>query len=171
MISDNDLIAIDSSALIRIFRTYPKVLVDQLWVRFEDFFERGIFISHEYVYDELVTSSKQEDDLSKRVRKYRSSFKGVTYQQAMIVQNIVKEFPGLVSYKREKNEADPWLIALAHLEQKDPNLFNNDGKLYLLSEESSLRANRIPAVCKKYGLEHRNLDEFIEMNEWDIILK
>lgn len=171
MITDKDRVAVDTSALIRIFRVYPKSLSKQIWVRFEDFFTRGIFISHEYVYNEIVTDSQQEDELSKKIRKFRNSFKGVIYQQAKIVKNIIMEFPGIINYKNEKNQADPWLIALALLEQRDPNLFETEGNLYLLSEESLLKQNRIPAICDKYGVTHKNLDEFIELNNWSIILK
>ena len=144
----------DTSALVRIFRFYPKVLIDPIWNKLESLFKSGQVSSHMLVYDEITTSSKKPDLLSKKVSPLRGYFESQKYNQVKIVADIIGKFPGLIDPTREKEQADPWLIAIA-LEYKNNNPTK---KLYIISEESESKPFKIPAVCSYYRIEHINLE-------------
>lgn len=170
ILEETNLFCIDTSALVRIFRFYPLELVKQIWASLENLFNEERMISHFLVYEEITTRSKEQDFLSKCVTPLRPFFKGMNFNQALIVSKIVKEFPGLIDPHKERDEADPWLIALAIEEKKQLNLFNPSKKLYLVSAESERKPFKIPAVCKNYGINHINLDEFYQMMGWSFKL-
>jgi hypothetical protein len=148
---------IDSSALIRTFRFYPKDLIGPIWTKLEGMFKAGQLVSHRLVFEELTTSSKKPSDtLSKSVIPLKEYFETQKYSQAKIVADIIGKFPGLIDPNQEKEEADPWLVAIA-IEQKQLNTGN---EVYVVSEESETKQQKIPAVCKHFKIEHLNLEQF-----------
>jgi hypothetical protein len=167
---EHALFCIDASALIRIFRFYPKDLIMPIWKKLEDLFKKGQLFSHRLVYEELTTDSKEPDLLSKCIKPLRNSFRTMQFDQAKLVSKIVSKFPGLIDSSREKDQADPWLVALGIEEQKRVDLFNPKKKVYIISEESESKPNRIPAVCKHYGIEHLNLERFYRLMGWSFQL-
>lgn len=167
---ETNLFCIDTSAFVRIFRFYPLGLVKQIWESLENLFHEERMISHILVYEEITTSSKEQDFLSKCVTPLRPFFKGMNFNQLLMVSKIVKEFPGLIDPYKERNEADPWLIALAIEEKKQLDLFNPSKELYLVSEENERKPFKIPAVCEHYGINHINLNGFYEMQGWSFKL-
>jgi len=141
--TDRTLFYIDTSALIRVFRFYPKELVKSMWKRLEKLFTSGIMISHIFVYEEITTEAKNSDFLSKCITPLRSCFKRTTFTQANLVKKIIEEFPGIIDVQKEKNQADPWLIALAIERKGELDLFSSSKKLYLVN---TARARKCPNV-------------------------
>jgi len=166
MLEVTNLFCIDTSAFVRIFRFYPQGLVKQIWDNLKNLFYEEKMISHILVYEEITTSSKKQDFLSQCVTPLRSFFKGMNFNQVVMVSKIVKKFPGLIEPNKERDEADPWLIALAIEQKKQLDLFNPSKELYLVSEESERKPSKIPAVCKHYGINHINLEGFYKMQGW-----
>ena len=72
----------------------------------------------------------------------------------------------MIDYKHEKDEADPWLIALALELKSQYSLFNTE--VYLVSQENPMSSQRIPAVCDYYNIEHLSLLEFFDFVGWKI---
>lgn len=161
----------DSSAFIDLYRHYGQPLIPEIWVELDKFFADGKIISHKIVFDELTTSSKRPDGLSQWISSKRSSFKDMTGNQALHVASIVKEFPGLIQPEREKDQADPWLIALAIEERAQLKLFTQERDIIIVSQESPIRPQKIPAVCKHYCIQHFNLFEFFNFNGWKLRLE
>ena len=119
-------------------------------------FKAGYLVSHRLVYDEVTTTSKNPDVLSKKVKPLKEYFKTMKYGQLKLVADIVKKFPGLIDPSQEKEQADPWLIAIAIEEKtKNPSL-----ETCVVSEESETKPHKIPAVCTHYKIKHLNLDRF-----------
>ena len=147
---------IDTSALIRIFRFYPEDLREPIWNKLESMFKSGQLVSHRLVYDEITTTSKNPDVLSEKVKPLKEHFKTLKYGQSILVSDIVKKFPGLIDPSREKEQADPWLIAIAIEDKKE----DSDTEIYVVSEESETKPNKIPAVCAHYGIKHLSLEKF-----------
>lgn len=147
---------IDSSALIRIFRFYPAQLRTQIWDKLANMFNSGELVSHRLVYDEITTNSKNQDMLSKSITPYRDSFQTLQFEQSIIVRDIIMKFPALIDPSREKDQADPWLIALVVLNKN----LNPNQKYFIVSEESESKPNKIPSVCRHYKIEHLNLENF-----------
>lgn len=147
---------IDTSALIR-------GLADSLWEKLEQLFLNDKMFSHQIVYDQITTDSKRPDLLSKRITPLQKYFKPMTVEQAQLVSGIIKRFPALIESDNEKEQADPWLIASALLEQNQLSLFNPNKKVYIVSEESEIKQNRIPDVANAFGLTHLNLPSFLSI--------
>ena len=156
--SKEDKFYIDTSALIRIFRFYPGDLSEQIWKKLNEMFISRQMRSHRFVYEEITTTSKNPDALTRKVLPLRDYFETIKYSQTLITSDIIKNFPGLIDPNNEKEQADPWLIAIA-LEEKKCNF---DEAIYVVSEESEIKQNRIPAVCRHYEIEHINLDSFFK---------
>ncbi|PKN02016.1 MAG: hypothetical protein CVU77_03545 [Elusimicrobia bacterium HGW-Elusimicrobia-1] len=147
---------IDTSALIRTFRFYPQSLIAPIWGKLEAMFKSGQLASHRFVYEEITTAAKSPDILSKSITPLKEYFKTQTYSQTKIVADIISKFPGLIDPNQEKEEADPWLIAIAIMEK----IKNIAKDICVVSEESERKPNKIPAVCKHYKIEHLNLERF-----------
>ena len=174
MMPDNsisNIYFIDSSSLVTIFRTTSNDLIDQIWEKLEELFLNGRMFSHRFVYDEITTDSKRPDLLSKKITPLQTYFKPVIFEQAQLVSDIVKRFPNLIDPKNEKEQAAPWLIAAAVLEQNQYSLFNPNKKVYVVSEESESDPNGIPSVSKGLGLEHLNLSSLYQINNWSFEVK
>ena len=162
---------IDSSSFVYLHRFYPPDFSKDIWDEIEQLFYEGKIFSHKIVLEELTTSSKKPDDLTKWILSQKQYFKSSTFTQAQHVSQIINEFPGLIDHNREKDEADPWLIALAIEEQSQINLFHSNKKVIIVSEESKDKPQKIPSVCKYFGLDHLNLLEFFKYNGWDFIIR
>ena len=164
--ANSNIYFIDTSALVKMFRSNPADLVDRIWEKLEELFINGRMFSHQIVYDEITTDSKRPDLLSKKITPMQAYFKPMSFEQAQSVSYIIKKFPDLIDPKNEKEQADPWLIASAILEQNQLSLFNPDKRVYIVSEQGEFETNIIPSVCEDLGLDHLNLSDFYRLNNW-----
>ncbi len=162
---------IDSSSFIYLHRFYPPGFSKDIWDEFEELFHNGRIISHIIVFEELTTRSKKPDPLTKWILLKKQYFRGFTTAQAQHVAEIINQFPGLIDPQREKDEADPWLIAMAIEEQAQSNLFCPERKVIVVSEESRNKPQKIPAVCKHFGLDHLTLLQFCDYHGWKFVIK
>jgi len=168
---ENVIFCIDSSSFIYLHRFYPPDFSKDIWNEFEVLFDQDKIISHIIVFEELTTSSKNKDDLTKWIIPKRKYFKDYSLKQVYYVSQIINRFPGLIDPGREKDQADPWLIALAIEEQSQIQLFNPKQKLIVVNEESKNKPQKIPDICNHYGLGHLNLLELFKFLGWDFILR
>jgi len=169
MTTDNinsNIFFIDTGALVEIFRSNQVDLIDPIWEKLEELFLNDRMFSHRFVYDEITTDSKRPDLLSRKITPMQTYFKPVSFEQAQFVSNIIKKFPGLIDPNNEKEQADPWLIAAAILEQRQYSLFSPNKKVYVVSEESESDPNRIPSVAKNFDLDHLSLSGLYQLNNW-----
>lgn len=160
----------DTSAFVDIHR-YLVRLIPQLYPELDKLFNGGRLISHKIVFEEITTSSKKPDSLTKWIRPKGAFFKDVSLQQVLLVSEIVQKFPTLIHYNKEKNDADPWLIALVIEQRSMPDLFSSFQDFAIVSTESDLTANRLPAVCEHYSIKHFDLPDFFKANGWSINLQ
>lgn len=161
----------DTSAFIRINRFYPSDIFSDLWEELETLIKSGNLISHQYVLNEIKPKTSKPDFLGEWIKDKTSIFKNITQRQIEIVTEILEKFPGLIDYKKEMDEADPWIIALAKEEMGKKDLFSEEREIILVSEESSRSSNKIPAVCKEFGVTHRTLFEFFQDMGWTFKLQ
>ena len=134
-------------------------------------FNSGRLISHEIVYEEITTHAKRPDSLSKWIQPKRAFFKDITLQQTLLVAEILQQFPTLIHYNSEKNDADPWLIATVIEQKSKPDLFLPLQEFVIVSAESVYIPNHLPAVCKHYSIRHFDLPDFFSANGWSINLQ
>ena len=171
MDDSKDLIfCLDTSAFVDINRLLVK-LIPQLFPELDKLFNSGLLISHQIVFEEITTHSNKPDSLSKWIQPKRTFFRDITLQQALFVADIMQEFPTLIHYKNEKNDADPWLIALIIEETSKPDLFYGLKEFAIVSAESEFIPNHLPAVCRHYSIKHLNLPDFFSAIGWSITLQ
>lgn len=161
---------LDTSAFVDINRYLVK-FIPELFQELDKLFNSGLLISHEIVYEEITTQSKRPDSLSKWIKPKRAFFRDISTQQALIVSNIVQQFPTLIHYQNEKNDADPWLIALIIEEKSIPDLFKATREYAIVSTESEFIPNHLPDVCKHYSIRHFNLPDFFATIGWKVTLE
>jgi len=159
---------IDSSAFIRLHSFYGPELIPEIWEEFENLFNGDKILSHIIVFEELTTSAKKQDNLSKWITSKRQYFRNMTVTQAQYVSDIIRKFPNLIDQNNEKDQADPWLISLVLEEKSQANLFTLEREYFVVSEESMKSPHRIPAVCQHYGIAHLNLIDFFRFNGWKL---
>jgi hypothetical protein len=141
----------DSSALIILHRYYGQDLISDIWEELEQLFKDNKIISHKIVFDELTTRAKKQDSLSKWISSKRVYFKDITGTQAKFVESIINQFPRLIDPDREKDEADPWLIALVLEERSQGNLFSPNREYILVSQENVRRPRRKVRALFEYN--------------------
>jgi hypothetical protein len=154
-----------------LYRFYPPSFCKDIWNELEQLFDEGKILSHIIVFEELTANTKKPDSLTKWTLSKKQYFKGYTSTQAQYVSQIISKFPGLIDYHREKDEADPWLIALAIEEKAQSTLFNLNTEFIVVSEENKDKPYKIPAVCRHFNLDHLNLLEFYKYHGWDFTIR
>ena len=157
---------IDSSAFIILHRYYSPKYFKPLWENIETLFKEGKIISHKIVYDELTTSSNDPDELCKWIKGKRKYFESDTGKQAIYVSEIISRYPQLIDPEKEKDEADPWLIALVMQKKEESNIFENATKWIVVSQENEKKPFKIPAVCRQYSIDHFSLNDFFDFMGW-----
>ena len=171
MIQDANIIfCVDTSAFVDIYRYLIK-FIPRLSSELDKLFNSGRLISHEVVYDEITTQSKKPDSLTKWILPKRAFFKDINLKQTLLVSTIVQQFPTLIHYNNEKNDADPWLIALIIEQKSTPDFFKATKEYAIVSTESEFIPNHLPDVCKHYSIRHFNIPDFFATIGWKITLE
>jgi Domain of unknown function (DUF4411) len=160
---DQKLYCFDTSAFLTLSRTSENVIEmpQALWQELEKMMRDGQLISHQLVFDEISSETKNPDFITQWIADKGRYFLGTTPAQVLMVPDIVKSFPGLIDYQSEREEADPWLIALAVEKMNEQLLFQRNVPI-VVSQESQRSSKRIPAVCKAFSVQHRSLREFFD---------
>ncbi len=166
--NEETVYCIDSSALIDLHKYFGQNRMPELWVELDNLFNNNQIISHKIVFEELTTNASRPSNLSRWVASKQRNFKDMTGIQAQFVASIVVKFPKLINPKHEKEQADPWLIALVLEQRSQGNLFIPNQEFVMISQEDKLSTHKIPAVCKYYNVKHLNLFEFFDYNNWEI---
>ena len=153
----------DASAFITLSRTSDNVIEisQKLWEGLEKMMKTGDIISHRIVFDEISSGTKNPDFITKWVVDKQKYFLPRTDAQIVQVPKIVQKFPGLIDYQQEREQADPWLIALAMEKSKEANLFEIH-TCVVVSQESPRSSKKIPEACKAFGVEHLALRQFFD---------
>jgi hypothetical protein len=160
----------DTSAFVDINR-YLGGLIPELYSELDRLFISGRLISHKIVYEEITTHSKRPDSLSKWIQPKEAFFKDISLEQTLLVSEIVQHFPTLIHYNKEKDDADPWIIALVIEQKSKPDLFSVFQDYAIVSTESAFIPNHLPSVCNHYSIKHFGLPDFFTANGWRINLQ
>ncbi len=153
----------DTSAFVTLSRTSENIieLPKTLWEHLEAMMESGNIISHRIVFNEISSNSKNPDFIAKWIADKKECFIDRTDIQIAEIPKIVKKFPGLINYAYEREQADPWLIALAIEKSKDNNLFEVSASV-VVSQENPNSSKKIPAACKAFNIGHLSLRSFFD---------
>lgn len=140
----------DSNIFIGLERRQPRDLYPSVWKKLDELMDNGTIISSMEVLDELSTG---DDDLLIWAKNKKESFlpSDVSLQQR--VRKILAEDRTLVEGGKKKNNADPFVIALAQ-----------EKSCIVVTEETRSGnpnvAPKIPDICEKYGIPYINFVGF-----------
>lgn len=147
---------IDTSALLDGWvRYYPPDVFPSLWSHLEEMITSGELLSPDEVLSEL---SQKDDAVHKWAKTNGAMFVALDEEIQEATAEILAEFPRLVGAMKDRNRADPFVIALAKTKQA----------VVVTGEKSAGTRDRprIPTVCNHFGISHCTLLELIREKGW-----
>jgi len=109
--------------------------------------------------DEVLVELSQKDDTVHRWAKANSAmFVPLDEDIQRATQDILDQFPRLVGAMKDRNRADPFVIALAKV--KDAIVVTGEKSV------GTRDRPRIPIVCNHFGISHRTILELIREKGW-----
>ena len=147
---------IDTSALLDGWvRHYPSDVFPSLWSHLEDMIQSGELLAPDEVLSEL---SQKDDAVYQWAKTNAAMFVALDEDIQRATQEILNEFPRLVGAMKDRNRADPFVIALAKVR----------GAIVVTGEKSigTRDRPRIPLVCDHFGIRHLTMLELIREKGW-----
>lgn len=161
-----EIFCIDASAFITMHRFYPIRMIPDLWSHLEDLFNQKKILSHQIVFDEIVPKTGKKDELAQWLSSFRTNFISTTQNQLELVPDVLSNFPKLIDPESEKDQADPWLVAMLVEIMEQDGMFGDQSDYVMVTTESEKKTTKLPAACKYYNIRHMNLFEFFEANDF-----
>lgn len=148
--------SIDTSAILDAWvRWYPPDVFSSLWQNIERLIEDGSLRATEEVRVEL---EKKEDEVFRWAKGQDRLFLPLTQEVQIAAQEILTAFPRLVDSRKERSQADPFVIALAKV--------NNATVITGEKNVGTPQKPRIPLVCNHFGIRCINMVKFIREQGW-----
>ncbi len=149
---------VDTSALIMLESTfkYENPVFTAIWEEIEELIKQGLFITIDFVEDEINSYEGKQDFLKKWVKKWRrflvvpTDAKSINTAIPIINEEYKSGFFDAKKQAEGKEEADPYLIA-----------FCKTHNHILITNESKTKPNKIPGVATKNGVKCIDINEFL----------
>jgi hypothetical protein len=159
LFSQGDIVyVIDTSGLIMLESTFKRdnPVFTAIWEEIEDLISLGNFKTIDFVEEEINSYQGKQDFLKIWIKKWKKHFV-VTTDAASInaaIPIVNEEYSsGFFDAKKQadgKEEADPYLIGYCIVHQ-----------CVLITNESKIKPNKIPAVSKKNGVTCIDINDFL----------
>jgi hypothetical protein len=166
-LSDN-IYVVDTSSFIELgrkFGKYKDILVS-LWKGMENLARNGQLCAPMKVYEDLNRETDKEKDMIRKWAEIHKQilFRGIDAEQAIALKGVIRKHPNWVNPETDKNEADPYVAALALAFRQCKQRKVIDYQIVVVTEESAdPKRLKIPSVCSGYGIRSINLhDMFVE---------
>jgi hypothetical protein len=155
---DNIVYVIDTSGLIFLESTYKRdnLVFTAIWEEIEDLIMAGNFKTIDFVEDEINSYEGKQDFLKIWIKKWKKYFVVETDAESINAATpiINEEYStGFFDAKKQaegKEEADPYLIGYCKVHN-----------CTLLTNESKLKPNKIPAVSKRNNVKCIDINDFL----------
>lgn len=145
---------LDTSFFIRTWReSYPLDVFPSFWTTFDKLIEDGEVGSPSVV---LVELSKKDDELHKWAKARKGLFWPLEEDIQRAASEILKRFPKMMEEGRDRNTADPFVIAMAKV----------CGLTVVTTERSKPTKPKIPDVCLEYGIPLLNVVGLLRDLKW-----
>jgi hypothetical protein len=159
---ENNVYLIDTSGLIKLESTfkYDNPVFSAIWEEIEELIKQGRFKTLDFVEDEINDYEGKEDFLKKWLQEWKKQIVVPTDEESInaAIPIINAEYnTGFFDAKKQasgKEEADPYLIAYCKV--------NN---CTLITNESKLKPNKIPAVAARYDVKCIDINDFLAERE------
>ncbi len=149
---------IDTSSLIAAWQElYPIENFPRLWGKIEELIKAKRLVSPVEVLHEI---SKRSDDLHKWLKERGDMFRELDEAVQIAGAKVLAQFPRLVGEKKLRTSADPWVIAVASVEN-----------LKVVTQEKptgSVARPNIPDVCAAMNIQTMSLLHLIRAEKWVI---
>ena len=149
--------SLDTSAILDgLVRFYPLDTFPQLWDNIDGTIAEGRVIASEEVWEEI----NEKADVAKSWASARRSslFVPTDTTIATRVANLLSEHERLVMQLKNRNRADPFVIALAEL--RGATVVTGEGS------DGTARRPKIPYVCQQRNIPCIRFLEFIQAEGW-----
>ncbi len=146
-----DLYCIDASSLIKLKQDFRRNVFSTLWDKVEELVQAGGLIAPDEVFREM----EKDDILGPWARKNKKMFKKLDQKQIDAAKEIASHFPNLAKPGRFGPAADPFVVALARLEDQElsNSLVSSTFRCVVVTEERG--PDKVPGACKRYNLNLR----------------
>lgn len=136
-------------------RWYPPDIFPSFWLKIEELVDSGQIIAPDEV---LIELEKKEDDLYQWAKQRKQMFLPLDEDIQIAVGEILNQFPRLVDTRKERSQADPFVIAVAMCHKR----------ILITGEKSSgtLEKPRIPNVCDHFGVGYIRIVQLIRQEKW-----
>lgn len=165
---------VDTSSLVNVQRTYSLAVFPGVWESLGDLAREGRLVAPREVFNELQRGG--DDDIFQWAKDHKSMFRDQDQAQTEVATEIVNDskFQGLFDIESETPDADPYVIALAKVEQGRNSLLQE--KWIVVADESRAQPGkkpRIPNVCNdpRYQLECAKVLDMFEREGWEFVKK
>ncbi len=139
----------DSNVFMNLQQRQPIDVYPSVWEKISELMENGTITSSQEVYEEILVG---EDYLTEWAKKRSKCFLPTDEETQKVVRDILLKHRGLVEGGKKKNNADPFVIAVAKIHG-----------CTIVSEEIPTKkpdAPKIPDVCSDLGLNCINFVAF-----------
>jgi len=161
---------IDTSSLIEIYKNYPFDLFPSVWKKITSLIKESRLMSPVEVESEI-----RDDELIRWLKPNRDRlFTKIDHNQAIVVSEILREFPNLVEAEKTTPEADPFVVALALAKTREEQesmltTLGEQNEYIVVCEEAPTGRgykHKIPYVCSYYGLECIRMIDLFRRENW-----
>jgi hypothetical protein len=152
---------VDASSLIKLKQDFPPSVFPAVWEKVEELAGNGRLIAP----DEVAREVENDDVLGPWTKRHKKVFRRLDQQQIDLAKDIETRFPKLAKPGKFGPAADPFVIALARLEnQPSPDLFETP-KCVVVTEEGR-GPEQIPGACRHYKIDCVSLVELFQREGW-----
>lgn len=146
---------VDTSSLIFAKNSMPRDLFQGFWHPFEEKIRDRSIISIQPVFDEI---GKGDDGLQQWSKEYSFFFQDVTTEIGYAVRDVIRSAKEIVNHRAEKDEADPYIVALAL----------TVGGTVVTQESARFKQGqmKIPLVCRRLDLRCTDLHGMMRELGW-----
>lgn len=146
----------DTSAFINLRDRYPFRVFGVLWTGMDQLVKDECISAPNEVLDEL---SIYDDDIYKWAKAHPSIFKELDDAQVFAARALLKEYPLILESRKEKYDADPFVLAYAQV---------TGAKLIHMEryQKTGEKRPKMPNVCDAKGIAHADLIGFFDEVGW-----
>lgn len=142
--------AVDTCSFTHLRRNYPPDVLPGVWEKVEQLILDQLICSVDEVYFEIMS---QDDTLSDWAKRRQHIFLPIDEDVQRNAIDILQTHSNLLDLKKNKSDADPFLIALARV--------HNCAVVTKEKPSGGPERSKIPDVCKSYAIECITLLEML----------
>ena len=159
----SNVYCLDTSGWTRIRRNYPFGNFPSLWAHIDGLANNTRLVSPQQVYVEL---QKIYDELFRWVKSRKQIFLDPDKEQSDLVSEILKNFPNWINPLKVTPEADPWVIALAIVQNRNLKMIGDECIVVSDERQGNINKPKIPWVCSNYNVKHFSILDLIYKEGW-----